>query len=95
VWKRLRNEELHDLHCSPNIIGVVKSIRVRWAGHIAQMGRREVHTGFRCGNLRERDYLEDLSIDGRIILKLIFKKWDVGGMERIDLAQNRIVDGLL
>jgi len=54
-----------------------------------------VHTGFRCGNLRERDYLEDLSIDGRIILKLIFKKWDVGGMERIDLAQNRIVDGLL
>jgi hypothetical protein len=55
---------------------VIKSIRMRWARHIAQMGRREVHTGFRWGNLRERDYLEDLSIDGKIILKWIFKKWN-------------------
>jgi hypothetical protein len=39
------------------------------------LGRREVHIGFWCGNLRERDHLEDLRED-RIILKLIFKKWD-------------------
>jgi len=41
-------------------------------------GRGEVCTGFWWGNLRERDYFEDPSIDGRIILRWIFRKWDVG-----------------
>jgi len=44
----------------------------------AYMGRGEVHTGFWWGNLRERDCLEDPDIDGRIILRWIFRKWDVG-----------------
>jgi hypothetical protein len=39
-------------------------------------GRGEEQTGFWWGNLTERDYLEYLGVDGRIILKLIFKKWD-------------------
>jgi len=37
---------------------------------------RELHTGFSWVGLRERDHLEGLGIDGRAILKLIFKKWD-------------------
>jgi len=49
---------------------------MRWVGHVAHTGRGEVYTGFRWGNLRERDHLEDLGVDGRIILRWIFRKWD-------------------
>jgi len=37
-WKRLHNEELNDLYCSPNIVRVIKWRRMRWAGHVACMG---------------------------------------------------------
>ena len=37
-WRRLHNEELNDLYFSPNILRVIKSIRIRWAGHVARMG---------------------------------------------------------
>ena len=36
-WRRLHNEELHSLYCSPNKIRVIKSRRFRWAGHVARM----------------------------------------------------------
>jgi hypothetical protein len=61
---------------------MIKS-RMRWAGHVACMGRIEVYVGSWWGKLMERAYLEDLSIDGRIILRRIFRKWDVGnGVDR-------------
>jgi hypothetical protein len=41
-------------------------------------GTGEVHTGFWWGSLREREHLEDLGVDGTIILKWIFNKWDGG-----------------
>ena len=37
-WRRLPNEELNDLYCSPNIVRVIKWRRMRWAGHVAYMG---------------------------------------------------------
>jgi len=37
-WRRLHNEELNDLYSSPNIVWVIKSKRMRWAGHVARMG---------------------------------------------------------
>jgi len=46
---------------------------MRRAGHVALVGRREVHTEFWLGNMKERAHLEDLGVDGRIILKWIFK----------------------
>jgi hypothetical protein len=43
------------------------------------MGKREVHTGLLRGKLRKRDRLEDLGVDGRIILQWIFKKYNGTG----------------
>ena len=74
-WRRLNNEDLYDLY-TPNIIRVIKSRRIRLVGNVGRMGRGEVHTGFWWGNLRERDHLEDPGVDGIIILKWNFKKWD-------------------
>ena len=48
-----------------------------------------MHTGFLWENLRERDHLEDPGIDGRIILRWIFRQWDREYMDWTDLAQDR------
>ena len=45
-WRRLHNEELFALYTSSNIIGVVKSRILRWAGHVVRMGEKRSHTGF-------------------------------------------------
>jgi hypothetical protein len=52
-------------------------------------GRGEAYTGFWWGNLREIDHLGDPSADGSIILKGIFRKWNEGGTDWIELAQDR------
>ena len=49
-----------------------------------------MRTGFRWGNLRERNHFEDLGVDERIILKWLFEKWHGGDMDWIDLAQDRV-----
>ena len=37
-WRKLHNEELNDMYCSPNIVRVIKLRRIRWAGHVAHLG---------------------------------------------------------
>jgi hypothetical protein len=77
-WRKLHKEELHDLYCSPIIVRVIKSRRTTWAGHVARMGDGGgVCAGFWWVNLRERDHWGDPWVDGRIILRFIFRKWDV------------------
>jgi hypothetical protein len=76
VWRKLHNEELHDLYWSPTLVGVIKPRRMRWAGHVARMGRGESCTGFWWENLRETNHWGYPGVDWRIILKCIFRKWD-------------------
>ena len=66
---KLHNEELSDLYSVPNIVRVVKSRRMRWAGHVARMGEgRGVHRVL-VGKSEERDQWGDPDVDGRIILR--------------------------
>jgi hypothetical protein len=39
-WRKLHNEELHDLYSLPSITGIITSRRMRWVGHVAQMGEK-------------------------------------------------------
>jgi len=62
---------------------------MRCVDNLARMGRREVYTWFWWGNLRERNRLEDQDIDGKIILRWIFRKWNVGewtGLIRLSIG---------
>jgi hypothetical protein len=92
-WRRLHNEERYELYSVPNIIGVARSSVMKCAGHVARMG------GGRSGACRVlmgvkprgRDHLKLQDVNGRIILKLAFKKWDGGyGTYRSGCAQGRV-----
>ena len=63
-WRRLYNEELNDLYSSPNIVRVIKSRRMRWAGHVARMVEERGCIGSWWGNRREGDHWGDLGVDG-------------------------------
>jgi hypothetical protein len=67
-WRRLHNEELHNLYASSNIIRMIKSRRMRWASHVVRMGDMRLITKFRSEILMEIFQSEDLDVDGRIIL---------------------------
>jgi hypothetical protein len=65
-WRKFHDDELHSLYSSPNIVRVIKSRRMRWAGHVARMGkgREEVFTGFWSGGLNVRGHWENLGVSG-------------------------------
>jgi hypothetical protein len=73
-WRKLHNEELHNLYSSPSIIRMIKSRRMRWARHIAQVGKREIHIGYWCENQKERYHWEDQDVGACMILKLILQR---------------------
>jgi hypothetical protein len=51
-WRKLHNEELHNLCSSPSIIRMMKSRKMRWEGYVARLGRRAVYVGFSLENRR-------------------------------------------
>jgi hypothetical protein len=73
-WRILHNEELHNLYPSTNIVRVIKSRKMRWAGHVTRMEEMRNAYKILVGNLKRRDRWEDLGIDGKIILEWILEK---------------------
>jgi hypothetical protein len=53
-WRKLHNEELRDLYSSPSIIRIIKPRRMRWAGHVARMGRRGTRIDY-CGKANGKE----------------------------------------
>jgi hypothetical protein len=68
-WRNLHNEEVYKLYSSPSIIRMIKTRRRRWAGHVALMGRREMHIRYWWESQKGRDHSEDQDVGGWTILK--------------------------
>jgi hypothetical protein len=88
-WRKLHNEKLHNLYSLPNVIRIIKSRRMRWAGHVARMGEQKTAYRLLVGKAEGKRLLgrprcrwvDNIKIDLREV------EWD--GMDWIDLAQNR------
>ena len=77
-YRKLHNEELNDLYCSPKIVRVIKSRRMRWAGHVARIGEsRGVYIAL-VGKPDGKRRLDDLGVYRRIILTLILPRSRTG-----------------
>jgi len=73
--------------CTPHhIVQVIKSRIMRWVGHVACMGERRCMYRVLVGEPEGKRPLGRPGVDGRIILRWIFRKWDVGGMDWIELT---------
>ena len=78
---------------SPNIVRVIKSRRMRWAGHVACMGEERRCIGSWWGNQREGDHWGDLGVDGWIILGWISRRWDwVYGLDWTGPGYRQVAD---
>jgi hypothetical protein len=65
-WRKLHNEELHDLYSSPDIIRQVKSRRMRWVRHVACMGKERKVYKVSVGKPKGKDHLEDQGVGGKM-----------------------------
>ena len=88
-WRKLHKEELNDLHYSLNVVGVMKSIRMRWAGHVAHTGEERGVYRVLVGEPEGRRPLGRPRSRWEGNIKMDLQEVGYGGMDWIELAQDR------
>ena len=88
-WKKLHNEELNDLYCSPNIVRVVKWRRMRWAGHVERMGERRGVYRVLVGKPEGKRSLGRPRRRWEDNIKMDLQEVGCGVMDWMELAQDR------
>jgi hypothetical protein len=88
-WRKLHNDELHSLYSSPNIVRVIKSRRLRWAGHVACMGVGRGVYGVLVGRSEDKRPLGRPRRKWEDNIKLDLREIRIDGANWIRLAQSR------
>jgi hypothetical protein len=88
-WRKLNNEELHNLHSSPNIIRMIKPRRMRWTGHVARRGETMNAYRILVGKPEGKRPLGTLSCRWVDNIKMDLRQIEWDGVDWIELAQYR------
>ena len=94
-WRKLHNEELNDLYCSPNVSGMIKSIRMRWEGHVARMGEGRGTYRVLFGKPEGKKPHERPRRRWEDNIKMDIQDVGFEGIDWIDVVQDRTSGGLL
>jgi len=92
-WRKLHNEELYDLYSSPNIVRVITSRRIRWAGHVARIGEKRGVNRVLVGKPEGKRPLGRPRRRWEDNIKMDLQEVGCGCMDWIELAQDRDVAG--
>jgi hypothetical protein len=87
-WRKLHNEELNDLYCSPNIVGLIILRRMIWEGHVARMEDRRVVYRFLVGKTEGKRPLGRPRHRWEDNIKMIHHEVGCGGMDWVKMAQD-------
>jgi hypothetical protein len=87
-WRKLHDEELNDLYCPPSIVRVIKSRRMRWAGHVARMGERRGLYRVLVGEPEGKRPLLRPRRKRKDTIEMDLQKVGCGGTDWIELAQS-------
>jgi hypothetical protein len=88
-WRKLHNEELHNLYCSPSIIRIIKSRRMRLAGHVARMGEKRNAYRILVGTPERKRPIGRPRRRWEDNIRMDLREIGWGDMNWIDLAQDR------
>jgi hypothetical protein len=89
-WRNLHNDELQSLYSSPNIVKVIKSRTMRWAGHVARMGEGRGVYGLLVGRPEGKRPLERPRRRCEDNIKMDLREIGINGANWIQLAQDRV-----
>jgi hypothetical protein len=88
-WRKLHDEELNDLYSSPNIVRVIKSRRMKWAGYVARMGERKLLYRVLVGKPEGKRQLGRPRRRWKDNIKTDLQEVGCGGMDWIELVKDR------